>query len=439
MKSRRWKVSVLIFIGGSLLVAGAGGYKLWHKLSAPEVPQLHLQGVEPAIARAVNDAGARVRANPRAALAWGQLGAVLFTHELYGDAATVFAQAEILDPQQPRWPYLRALSLADLNPDAAVPLLARAAELTGAALHAPRCRLAEFLLERDRLDEAASAFQQVLRHFPNEARAFLGLGRIALSRGDAAGSVEWLERAAAGAPRVRETRVLLATAHQRLGNRAKAEAAAQAAAGLPLTAEWPDLFVSETEQFRVGKEADLKKAQQLLDQNRLPELVTFMQEKVERYPEDPRAWRLLGAAWMRQGKYADAERTLRRAIALPPETADALTQLGMALYQQDASLEAESLFQRALQLQPEDAGAHYGLGLCMMEGQSWQGAMNAFRAAIRAKPDWAQPWLGLGDALTKSGQPALAIEPLAQALKIEPSNADARRLLDRARLDAAGH
>ncbi len=433
MSLRRRRFRLLIFSASALLLALGGGYKLWRVLSAPKVPPLHLQHVEPAIADAVHAAVAQVRAAPRAAVAWGQLGAILFTHEVFGDAAAVFAEAEKLDPQQPRWPYLRGLSLADLNPDAAVPLIARAADLAGDAVPTPRCRHAELLLERGRLDEAEAALHIVLKHFPNDARALLGLGRIALGRGDAVRSVEWLERSAATAPRVRETRVLLATAHHRLGEKTKAEAASAAALGLPLVAAWPDLFVTETEQFRVGKEADLKRAQALLDENRLPELLTFMQEKVQRYGDEPRAWRLLGAAWLRQEKYSDAERALRRAIALPPESADALTQLGTALYHQHAYVEAEASFRRALRLQSEDASAQFGLGLCLMEGQSWEAAIDAFRAATRAKPDWALPYLGLGDALTKNGQPALAIGPLEQAIKMEPANAEARRLLGLAR------
>lgn len=72
-----------------------------------------------------------------------------------------------------------------------------------------------------------------------------------------------------------------------------------------------------------------------------------------------------------------------------------------------------------------------------MEGHNREAAIGAFRAATRAKPDWARPHLGLGDALTKNGQPALAIEPLEQAVKIEPANAEARRLLELARRAAA--
>ncbi len=424
---------LLLIGGGALLLLLAGGYKFWRVLSAPKVPPLHLQDAEPAIAQAVEAAAAQVRAAPRAALAWGQLGAILFTHELYGDAAAIFAQAEKLDPQQPRWPYLRGLSLADLNPDAAVPLLTRAAELTGPALPTPRCRLAEFLLERGQLDEAEAALRGVLEDFPADPRACLDLGRIALSRGDAARSIEWLERSVAGRPRIRETHVLLATAYQRLGEKVKAEAASQAAAALPLGGAWPDLFVAETEQFRLGKEADLKKAQQLLDANQLPELLALTGKIAERHPDEPRAWRLLGAASLRQGNYPEAERALRRAIALPPETVDALTQLGTALYHQHAYVEAETFFRRALRLQSADAGAQFGLGLCQMEGENWPAAIEAFRAATRARPDWARPYLGLGDALTKSGQPALALAPLEQALKIEPTNPEALRLLDLAR------
>jgi len=171
----------------------------------------------------------------------------------------------------------------------------------------------------------------------------------------------------------------------------------------------------------------------MLDREQLPELIAFMQEQTKRYADEPRAWRLLGAAFLRAKKYPEAEHALRRAVALPPDSADALTQLGMALYYQDGNADAESFFRRALRLQPEDAAAMFGIGLCEVEKQDWPAAIEAFRQASTSKPDWVRPYMGLGDSLTKNGQPEMAIAPLDRAVALEPQNAQARALLDEAR------
>ncbi len=308
MKAFQRNLRWILIVGGAVLLALAGGYKLWRAVTIPKIPPLHLQSAEPEIVRSVNEAAAAVRANPRASVAWGRLGAILFVHELYGDAAAIFAEAAKLDPQQPRWPYFHAISLADSKLDASAPLLLQAAALTHDAVPAPRCRLAETLLECGQIDEAEQNFRTVLEHFPGDPRALLGLGRIALLRADFPLSVEALEASARTAPNVRETQVLLATAYQRLGREKEAAAAVRASSGLPAKADWPDPFLAEVMQFRLGKEADLKEAQRLLDRAQWSAVITFMADKLPRYEDDPRAWRLVGAAYLRQEKYAEAER-----------------------------------------------------------------------------------------------------------------------------------
>src|SRR5262249_58971060 len=90
-----------------------------------------------------------------------------------------------------------ALRLPDL--EAGILKLQRAVELGDTQPSSPRLRLAEALLARGRLDEAEEHFREVLRHEPNNPRARLGLGRLAVFRDDFAGSLEPL-RAARGSP-----------------------------------------------------------------------------------------------------------------------------------------------------------------------------------------------------------------------------------------------
>src|SRR5439155_19466770 len=92
--------------------------------------------------------------SPRSALPWGRLGMVLVAHDRTAEANQCFAQAEQLDPREPRWPYFQGVALSLGAPEEALPKLQRAVELCGDAAEAPRRRLAELLLLQGRAEEA---------------------------------------------------------------------------------------------------------------------------------------------------------------------------------------------------------------------------------------------------------------------------------------------
>ena len=57
--------------------------------------------------------------------AWGRLGKLLLTHAFVEQAAECFANAERFGPRDPRWPYLRAITLLAQN-DSSAPAIAAA-------------------------------------------------------------------------------------------------------------------------------------------------------------------------------------------------------------------------------------------------------------------------------------------------------------------------
>ena len=143
-------------------------------------PRVDLRGADPAVIQAVRSAREKVTASPRLAAAWGHLAMVLLAHDIFADAATCFAKAAQLAPDDARWPYLRGLGLLEGNPDpaAALPVLKTAAGLsTGEPV--PRLKFGEVLLEQGLIDEAERQFLLALELEPGNARAQLGLGRVA--------------------------------------------------------------------------------------------------------------------------------------------------------------------------------------------------------------------------------------------------------------------
>src|SRR5262249_11678027 len=154
-------------------------------------------------------------------------------------AETCLAQAENLDPREPRWPYYQAIARHQEEPDLAIPKLRRAVELFDEDSQAPRLLLAEVLYAQGRADEATSQFEHILKRDPNNARAHLGLGRLAYHRGKFNDSLQHLNHAKTDS-RTRKASVTLAIeVDRRLGDKAAADQGLRELASIPDDQPWP--------------------------------------------------------------------------------------------------------------------------------------------------------------------------------------------------------
>lgn len=427
----RWLVAALV-----LALAATGGVlavRHWNRTPSPVPPDVDLTEADPVVRSAVESARDAVRRDPRSAAAWGRLGMLLAAHSFYPKAAVCFAEAQRLDPRERRWPYYRGVTLAPGDPDAALPPLRRAVELADAADAAPRLRLAELLLGQGRDEEAEELFRQVLAHDPDDARAHLGLGRLAAGRNDWPGSLEHLEIAAASRLTRKRARTLLAEVHRRRGEDAAAERERRLADALTADDEAPDSLLEELGRLRVGRQADLDRASRMLRQGRGGEAVALLGRLVGDCPESASAWLGLGRALVQQGRYAAAERALRRAADLDAGRVEIQFYLGVALFQQRRPADAAVFFRRATGLRPDYAVAWYNLGHCLKAQGDRAGALDAFRTAVRYQPQHAAAHANLGELLAEGGRRDLALRHLRQAVELDPTDTRAKELLEKHR------
>src|SRR5204862_4645185 len=179
---RRVRTAVLV---GVLAVAAPGlGWFAWGWATAPAPPAVSYADVDPAVAGAIEAARRQVWWTPHSAAAWGRLGMLLRAHGVRPEANRCFARAEQLAPDDPRWPYLQGYALRLDDPEAAARHLQRAVALCGTTPDGPALTLAEVSARQGRLDDAEAQFRRVLENNPDNARAHLGLGRLALERDD---------------------------------------------------------------------------------------------------------------------------------------------------------------------------------------------------------------------------------------------------------------
>jgi tetratricopeptide (TPR) repeat protein len=354
---------------------------------------------------------------------------VLAAHEFMAEANECFAQAERLDPREPRWPYYQGVALTLGSPEAALPKLQRAVELWGEGSEAPRLRLAEVLLGQGHLDEAAILFLAVLQRNEANARAHLGLGRVAYLRGDLEASVRHLDLARADARVRKAAYLLLAENHQRRGDQAAADEASQEADALPEDPPWPDPLVEEVAQLRTGRQAALELAEKRLRHGQVAEAAALLERTTRAYPESDWGWYLLGKAHVLQKDWAAAEQALRRAARLTPHAPEIQFHLGVALFQQQDLRSAAACFRRATELKPDYALAHYNLGQCLHLAGDRESTREALRAAVRSQPDLADARIFLAELLIGDGQYAEALVHLRQASEIAPEDPKLKRVL----------
>ncbi|HEV3262890.1 MAG TPA: tetratricopeptide repeat protein, partial [Gemmataceae bacterium] len=326
---RRRRVLVALAILGVLgLAAGIGAYVRHHQHAEPQPPAASLEGLEPAVAAAVEEARRAVQKLPQSAGAWGRLGMVLFAARFRAEAETCFTRAEQLDARDPRWPFFQGKLLSLKDSETAIPKFRRAAELCGDQPDTPRLRLAELLLEQGSPGEAGTHFNYLLRRHPSHPVAHLGLARLAYERDDWPGCLRHLKECTASPFSQKAARTLMATVYARLGDRPAANRQRDLSTHLPEDRPWPDPFSRELAQFRLDKRSRLMAGGQLLAQHRLPEAIVTLSDLVRDEPDLYAAWRDLGYAYFQAEDYANAEWALHVALRLEPDSAEGHYYLG---------------------------------------------------------------------------------------------------------------
>jgi tetratricopeptide (TPR) repeat protein len=397
----------------------------------PKPPEVDLAGFDPAIVSVLEQCYEAVRQRPRSGAAWGRLATALLAYEFKSEAQFCFRQAEQREPADPRWPYLHGLSLFPDATEEGLAKLRGAAHLHGDRSSTARNRLATILAELGQFDEAQLHFSRVLGRWPDDPAAILGMGKLAFARGQLEESLRYLKRAATNRHTAKASRQLLATLHQRLGNRDAAEAVIREIRQMPEDVPLPDPFIDEASDVRTGRKAWLDYATQLYRQGRNAEAMPLVQRTVRVYPESADAWILLARLRMRQKDYVAAQSSWEKALERAPEAVEAHMQLGVTRLHLGQSQAAIACFERTIELKPNLSEAHHNLGLAFTATGQHHQAIAAFRQAIRLQPGFVDSYLGLADSLAATGNLEEARQTLDQAIQLSPTDERTLRLRER--------
>ena len=360
-------------------------------LTQPPVPDL--SGLQPPLARSIEEAARVVEVNPDDAAAWGKLGSIYVAHDFTAEGVVCLEQAAERDPGEFLWPYLvgKAVMLDDHKASLIALQRARVLRDDYAPLDALIGRL---LLRQGDLDAAEAAFRRALALNDTLSRGHLGLGRVALERGDTAAAVTALERARDLGWGSQEVYWTLATAYRRHGD-AAAAARAEAAA----------------ESATVNDE--------LLPDPIYQKLIATLGVTLARR-------NLRVTRYLEQGNTEAALAVWEAAVRADPEWANPAIKLGLLRAKLGDTDGAIEMLERALRLDPEQHQARSTLGGLLIKSGAIDEGVALLRASTAAMPENPRARLNLAIGLAHAGRRPEAIETLGQILEFAPENTDAR-------------
>jgi tetratricopeptide (TPR) repeat protein len=356
----------------------------------PPVPDR--SGLQPPVARLIEETARAVEASPDDAAAWGKLGSVYLVHDFTEEAVVCLEQAAQRDPGEFRWPYFvgKALKLGDHAASLSAFRRARALRDDYAPLEA---LIGRALLLQGDLDDAEVAFRRALALNDGLARGHLGLGQIALERGDAAAAVTALERARELGVGSEEVHWALAIAYRRHGDAAAAAEAEAAAASATVSDELlPDPIYQEVVAA-------------------LRATLAHRNSQVSRH--------------LRRGDNEAALAVWEAAVRADPDWADPVIQLGLLRARLGDTDGAIEMLERGLRLDPEQHQARNNLGALLIRRGRVDEGIALIRAATAAMPENPNALFNLALGLAHAGRRAEAIETLGQVLELASEHTDA--------------
>lgn len=419
---------------------GAGAYV--RRTQAERIPPLTVSAgtPEPAV-DAVREADATARRSPSAATI-GALGMAYHAAQLPDAALAAFALAEAMSPDDPAWPYYRALVLEERNDAGTEAALERTLALApshGLAWY----RLAERRFKAQRLDEAEAAYTRAAdayavapfqppgvsarRTVPLFAYAQFGLARVMLERGDRTRARQRLESVVSSAGTFGPARALL---RQLAGGEPATTARMPMAPFVPPADPALDAMVASSRHSDV-----LLKHASLAARGDDPAWREFLVGRALSFnPRDLNVLMETAAQLQASRRYEDALAYLRQHEQLAPGDHHGLVEQGRTLIDLGRLGEAEAVLRRATAVR--DAAAEYNLGVALDRQDRWDEARQHYDAALAIDIFHVRAMNNLGVGLDRRGQTPAALALFERASRIDPDATDVRVNMGAAMLHA---
>ncbi|MFQ5737887.1 MAG: tetratricopeptide repeat protein [Acidobacteriota bacterium] len=386
----------------------------------PDLPAVSLEGFAPATRQGFQEAYARVRRNPADSELNGQLAMKLHAYELYKSAEVCYWRAHLLDPSSFKWTYLLGI-VQGLEGKKAESLVSLRKAMSQNPNYRPgRIKLAESLLDADKVGQSIEVFKEVLQEEPDSPLARYGLGRALMEEGRTESAVEHLRLACQLRESFGAAHYSLGLAYRDLGRLDQARD--QFALYRKSARKWPaanDRLIDSVKQLKVGAREHLTLGVKLARANRLEEAVKEHEKALQLDPQLVQAHIHLISLYSKLGQPEKAEYDYRKSVEINPSLSEGHYNFGVLMSSLGRYKEAAQAFRKALEINPHYAHAHNNLGYMLQTMGQLQEAVKHFRRAIKNDPSYRLARFNLGRALVALGKNEEAIEQFSRTLTPE--------------------
>ena len=335
---------------------------------------------------------ARIQAGAPAAelaRAYGDAGLLLMAAEFEEAAIACLRNAELLAPEDPRWPYYLGQFHLLRGEQAQAPAYFERAYALRPTDVPTLLQIGEAYLDQGRPDDAAARFREALAVEPRSAAALWGLGRAFLASDAPAQAARQLEQAVALAPEAGRIHYSLARAYERLGD------PSQAAAHLE----------------RRGSVA--------------PSVADPLMDAYRGLLESALAYHNRGFEAFGAGRWAEAAEAFRAGLGLEPDNVAIRHTLGTALHQMGDVGAAIREFEAVLRIDASHPQALFSLGVILASEGRFDESRRRFEAAVENEPDYVQARLALAQLLLERGSPEEALAQYEAVVEVDPRRVEA--------------
>lgn len=383
---------------------------------------------EPTVAEAVV-AALHEAATAHTAQSYAQVGRLCYALDSRQDAKRYFALAAEHDRNDFRWPYwIGCMCQAMGQSNDADDAFANALRLNDeyAMTYA---RLGQLRLEAGRLDEAEIYLRRFMLLRPEDWLGRVGLGRVALGRGDHAAALTMLRSAAEQAPNDFQTHYYLGKTYALLG---RYELAQQHFDRLPtlqkgLWLDARDPLLRKAKASVDSTAALLNEFESLQHSRDWPTLAGLAERIVRRRPGDTIMLANLASLYRGQQRFADAHAVLDRAMKHEPASPRLHVTRAEIYLTEDEHDQARDAAEAALTIDPASPGAYNVLGRALFSAGRQAEAEVAMRRAVELDPTDAGKVYVLGEIFRLGGKSSDAIDAYERALELAPTHELARQ------------
>jgi tetratricopeptide (TPR) repeat protein len=301
-----------------------------------------------------------------------------------------------------------------------------------------RKSLTDCYLDMDRLADATTLNEKLLKDAPHDVGVRIEHGRILLAQGHVDEAVTELQQQSSSSPDSAKAHYFLALAFWKKGDIGQAKSAFEAALG-----DAPDslLILHSFAQFD-SSQGQLDVAQQyaqravnqmplraeehlllgsiLMKKKQLPQARAQFEIAKQLVPSDPAVHLALAELNEAGGQATEAEKELESVLAIQPRNTAALGRLADLWSKQGRSAEAIVRVKGYLANSENDANAHVILGSLYLNSKQLELASQEFQRASEINPSLPVAYLQLGRVKEEWQQIPEAIEVYKKALSLQP-------------------